>query len=713
MSTRILVGSWFALSAGVRAGAADADAPRTAARVGAPEPTNAMTIVVTARKWEEPLQDTPGAVTVLSQDELNAAGIKSVREATRCVPNVTLGDFSVRRLSFPFVRGLGSGRNSPAVDTIIDGVPQLSYATANQELLDVERIEYLRGSQSSLYGRDTLAGAINIVPRLPSSQPAIGGSLTAGNFGLLDGRVSAGGPVGTGGLLSGAAGYSRRDGYTKNDLTGNTLDDREALFGRFTALWPDAGAWSFRLSAGGERDRDGDYTLGDLAAIRSDPHHVMHDYEGSTERDLAQPVFTASRRGPRADFTSITAFQWWRSRDMTDLDASPADLLRRSNSEEQEGWIQEFRCSSPAASPVALGEHMDMRWLMGAFGFHSVYSQRAFTEYRPGAVPLLGIPFSYRQLDDADLTDCGMSLFAQASVMLAERVEVAAGLRYDYEHKKADLLTHTEPALMPPSPVADARDFNETSPRVTLAYHVTPDAQMYVEASKGYKTGGFNAQAEPDHSSFGEENSWTYETGVKTAWFRNRVMANAALFRTEWRDLQLDVPASGMPGVFYIDNAGNASSQGGELEMTVRPLRGLDLFGGLGLLESRFGIDSASAGADVADNDLPFAPRNTWHAGAQYAHPLWGGLSGFVRVDGFGTGRYYYAAANNASQGAYTLVNARLGVETGEWRLEGWVQNANDTDYVPLAFPLALAPSGYVGEAGAPRTYGVSFSRLF
>lgn len=670
-------------------------------------------MVVTARKWVEPLQSVPGAVTVQSADAMKLAGVTDLRDAARYVPNLTLGDFTVRRLTFPYLRGIGSGRNSAAVTTIIDGVPQLSYATANQEFLDVERVEFLRGPQGSLYGRNTLGGAINVVPRLPTREPLTSVSVSGGDHGLVDTRVSTEGPVGPGktaGSLS--AGYSTRDGYTKNDMTGNRLDSRESFFGRAQVLWPDEGPWSYRLSVNGEVDRDGDYALGDLASLRARPYHVAHDYEGSSERDLSQPVFTATRQGAEVDLTSITAFQWWRSRDLTDLDMTPADLIRRDNEENQQAWIQEIRLASAETAPVKLGDRVALRWLLGAMAYHSAYQQRAFNDYRPGAVAMLGLPMAYAQHGDADLNDTGVSLYGQSVLTFDERLELGLGLRDDYEHRSADLRQYAAPAFMPGSDTEAGQDYNQVSPRASLGYRLTPDILPYVQVSKGYKAGGFNTLAIPGHADFNEETSLTYETGLKTAWLRNRVVVNAALFRTEWDDLQLDVPA-GSPGVFYIDNAGKARSEGGELELSVRPLTGLTLFGGVGLLTSEFRADSQSSGADVSGNELPFAPHLTWHAGTEVAQTLSARYTGFIRFEGVGTGRYYYDASNAESQDSYVLFNARVGVGTRLWRVETWVNNLFDQDYVPIAFPYQLATSGYVGENGAPRTVGVSLSRAF
>ncbi len=671
------------------------------------------TIVVTARKWAEPLQSVPGAVTVETDDALQAAGVRDLRDASRTVPNLTLGEFSVRRLTFPYVRGIGSGRNSPAVTTVIDGVPQLSYATANQELIDVERIEFLRGAQGSLYGRNTLGGAINIVPRLPSRDPYASLSLSGGSDNMLDARGSLGGPLGPDRTAGSASiGHSQRNGYTQNDITGNRLDSREAFFGGAQVLWPEQGQWSFRLSLNAESDRDGDYALTDLAGLRARPYHVAHDYEGSSDRDLAQPVFTATRKGDTADLTSITAFQWWHSHDLTDLDFSPLDLLRRDNEETQQAFIEELRLSSPEKAPVMLSRNVSLRWLLGTLAYNSSYSQRPFNDYRPASVAMLGLPFAYQQHDDADLKDTGLSAFGHATVTVCERTEIGVGLRNDYEHRSADLRSYAVPALMPASgPNGDA-DFNQVTPRGSLGYHVTPNAMAYVEASKGYKAGGFNTLAIPGHATYGEETSWTSETGLKTEWLEHRITANAALFHSDWDNLQMDVP-TGSPGVFYLDNTSKAKTEGGELELTVRPVSGLSLFGGLGLLSSEFADASTSGGKPIGGKSLPFAPNVTWHAGTEYSQALCGHTTGFVRLEAVGTGRYYYDAVNGASQSDYTLVNTRVGLTSGLWRIESWVNNLFDKDTIPLAFASPLALSGYVGESGAPRTIGVSLSRNF
>jgi iron complex outermembrane receptor protein len=662
-----------------------------------------ITVTVTARQWEELLQEVPGSVSIISGQTLSTAGVEDVQDAAHLVPNLTLPDFSVRWLNFPFIRGIGSGRTTPAVTTIIDGVPQLSYLTTNQMLLGVERVEFLRGPQGSLYGRNTLAGVINVVPILPTEETAMSMRAGAGSDDLRDARLALSGPLEGGDTLGSLhLGFASRDGFTVNDFTGNRLDSREAAFGRAQLLWSDAGPWSMRLSVTAERDRDGDYALGDLGALRANPRRVNRDFEGFNQRDLAQPVLTVVQQGESSELTLITALQQAEVHDRTDADFSPLDLFRRGTDETFRAWTQEVRLAS--------AEGARFRWLVGALLFTSRNESDIITEFRPDAAAGMGVPFGFSQHSTADLRNTGVSPYGQVSMSLNPRLDVTLGLRHDYEHREAALRDFTDPAISPPTVMNIERDFNRTSPRISAGYRLAPGALWYVNAAQGYKTGGFNAQAPPGGTVYDEETSRTYETGIKAEW--RRLTANLCLFHTEWDDIQLDV-SLGVPGAFFIDNAGKATSRGIELELTARPLRGLQLFGGIGLLDTEFGAGSQSGGTDVSGNNLPFAPRVTGRAGALLTGKLSNDCRGYARADVLHTGDYDYDAANEAQQSAYTLVNLRLGANRGPWRVEGWVNNVFDQEYIPVAFPVAIMPSGYVGESGAPRTVGVSLGYRF
>lgn len=168
------------------------------------------------------------------------------------------------------------------------------------------------------------------------------------------------------------------------------------------------------------------------------------------------------------------------------------------------------------------------------------------------------------------------------------------------------------------------------------------------------------------------------------------------------------------PGSFFVSNVGSAASKGVEVEVSARPARGWDLFAGAGYNSAQFLSGSASGGVNVGGRHLPFTPDFTFNGGAQYSFEVAKDTTAYARAESVTYGRYFYNDANGAAQTAYTLANFRVGVRGKHWSAEGWMRNAFDTDYVPMAFPFGgLAPSGFLGEAGAPMTMGVTLGLRF
>jgi iron complex outermembrane receptor protein len=171
----------------------------------------------------------------------------------------------------------------------------------------------------------------------------------------------------------------------------------------------------------------------------------------------------------------------------------------------------------------------------------------------------------------------------------------------------------------------------------------------------------------------------------------------------------LPVPNPQVPAQFYVANVGGARSSGLEAEVSARPGAGFDLFASAGLTRARFSGGSTSGGVDVSGNDLPNAPRYTVSLGAQFSQAVGAGSRCFGRADVVFSGAYHYDEANLEGQAAYSLVNVRAGVKARGFVAEAWMKNAFDTRYIPVAFAYGgLAPSGFLGESGRPRTFGVS-----
>jgi iron complex outermembrane receptor protein len=668
-------------------------------------------LTVTAEKAPEDVQQAPVSVTVVPAETLEQAGARSISDAAEFAPNVFFNEFTARKLSNAYFRGVGASPGNPGVATYIDGVPQLNANSSSIDLLDVQQVEFVRGSQSALFGRNTLGGIVNVLSSRPSLADWSGSVMAPfGSRTTREVRATASGPVIAQKLGVGLAfGYAARDGFTVNDITGNDLDSRAAFTAKAQAMWTPAANWEARFILSGERARDGDYALNDLAALRARRLRSSRDFEGSTHRDIVAPTVLLRRTGRTVELSTTTGLVRWETNDATDLDYSPLPLITRTNRERDRQFTQEVRLASARDADVPLTGAVSLRWQTGVFLFTQKYEQEAVNAFSPFVLsPLAGFPVAQTS-PDAALDDAGVGVYGRGTFTLRERVEATVGLRGDYEKKEASLNTFFLPAIAPPTTVNAERSFSDVSPHFSVAYHLTPARQMvYASAARGFKAGGFNAASPAGGEAYETEQSWTYEAGAKSLWFDGRLSVNAAAFFLTWDDLQVNVPNPLVPFQFFIANAAGASSKGLELQMNARVAPGCDFFGGFGYTNARFDEGSVSDGVNVSGNRLANAPAYTADFGGQYTVPLSAATSAFARADIVFRGRYEYDHANTQGQDAYSLTNFRAGVRRGALLVEAWVRNAFDTEYIPIAIAApGLAPSGFIGESGAPRTFGL------
>ena len=673
-------------------------------------PIQLPTIIVTAQKEPADAQTLPVSVTAVSRDTLINAGITQVREAAIYAPNTQFSDFTARKLSNPRFRGVGSSPANPSITTYFDGVPQLNSNTSSIDLLDVERIEFVRGPQSALFGRNTLAGLINIESTRPSLTEWSGGlSVPVANYDSRDVRGVFSGPLAAGRVgVSGALSYSRRDGFTQNAVTGNDLDRRSGVSGKGQLLWTPSALWETRLIVTGERARDGDFALSDLGGLRRNPLRVARDFEGRTDRDLLAATVLTRRVGSRVALSTTTGFLRWKTQDDTDLDATPLPLLRRDNTEESFQFTQEVRVASARGAPASAPGRLPLRWQTGVFLFTQNYEQDAVNALAPFLLsPFIAFPVS-QHAPQSTLDDVGVGVYGQVTATFAGRADLTVGGRGDYENKKAKLNTFFAPAIAPARLVTPEEAFSNVSPQASVAVRLQPDKTVYGAVGRGYKAGGFNAASPTGFEAYGEEHTWNVEGGLKTTWAGGRVTANAAVFRIDWEELQLNLPDPMVPAQFYIANVGAAESKGVEVEVNARVHPAVDVFTAIGYTNARFKNGSLSSGVDVSGNEIPNTPDYTATLGAQLSRVLRPDLTLYGRGEVTFYGAFTYDDLNTAAQDSYSLANVRAGVRARHVFAEAWVRNAFDTFYVPvaLAFDRGLAPSGFLGESGAPRTFG-------
>ena len=672
------------------------------------------TVVVTAEKESADVKEVPASVTAVTAQTISDSGLRAITDAVIFAPNSVFTEFTARKVSNARFRGIGSSPGNPAITTYIDGVPQLNSNSSNIELLDVSQIEFVRGPQSPLFGRNTLGGIVNVTTTRPSMSRWTGSAFAPfGNVGQKEVRGSVSGPVGTKAAVGIAAGTQRRDGYTVNAISGNDLDWRDGTFAKAQVMVLPNANWEGRFIYAHERNRDGDYALGDLDAIRATPFRVARDFEGFTNRDINSATVNLRGTGQNFALESTTGFVKWHTEDATDLDYTPLPLARRSNDEADRQFTQEIRLASPENAPLALRDRLMLKWQAGVEYFNQAYEQVAINTLS-AFVLSPQIPFAVAMHSpEAQIDSAGIGLFARGTVTFRDNLDITAGLRFDHEASDAVLRTFFAPAIAPANVVAAEQSFSDVSPQFAVGYRVTPDHNVYASAARGYKAGGYNPASIPGREAYGEEHAWHLEGGVKSTFAGGRVAANAAVFAIDWDDLQLNVPNPFVPAQFYIFNVGAARSSGFEAEITAKPAAMLDVFASFGYTRARFAEGTQSMGVDVSDNKLPFTPDYTALFGAQLSRGITSTITAFGRGEVVLSGEFQYDEANSRSQEAYSLVNLRAGARSKYLFAEIFVRNAFQTRYVPIAIPYQFAQSGFIGENGRPRTFGVSVGVTF
>ncbi len=679
-------------------------------------------VIVTAEKRYESIQNIPASLSVLDKDTLEKSGIESIQDASLLIPNLYISSLSAKRNNFPFIRGIGSGQGDPAVTTFIDGVPQLSSNTSNIEFLDIERIEILRGPQGTLYGRNTLGGAINIITaKAESSETEVSSRISLGSYQFQRYQLTLNSPiVDDVAFLKVGGSFSRRDGFTENVTLDEEVDDVSANFGRLNLHLIPSDNLDVNISAFVEQNRDGDFVLFDTEQLENRPHQIRHDYDGFTDRDIGSTSIAVNYYGASTVVRSITGIERWSAHEKTDLDFTANDFLRRETKENQNQFYQEFSFRSLDGVDRPDAHSAPSPWIFGLSTFNSTFNHDSINDSRPGFVFLQRQfapmrPATVNDLAEYEIDNYGFAFFGQNTYSILDNLHLTIGLRYETERTKSGInLVRVDDTGTTTHQFADVNEqFDELLPKLSLRYQPNETMTYYGSAAKGFRAGGYNRNETPGGPfSFDEETSWSYELGVKSTSLNNRLIFNAAIFYINWNDMQLDVSNGSLtnPG-FFLDNVGEAEHVGMELELQAKLSQRWDLTGGFGYVNAEFEdyTDPLTA-RDVAGNKIPNVPDFTWSIGIQNNQTTATGRHVFSRLEFVGVGELFYDNVNSKSQNHYILTNFRVGVNHEGWSLECWIKNAFDQDYIPTAFsvPQLFSSSGFVGRGGAPRTLGIT-----
>ncbi len=709
-------------------------------------------VTVTAQRSRQNLQKVPVAVTVLNQFELTDAQINDLTEVGTRVPGLTVSSYSLGQPTI-HMRGIGSNDDGAAMDNsvvvFLDDVYVGRITHIDMNMLDMARVEVLRGPQGSLYGKNAIGGAIKLVSKLPTDHFNARLQASSGNFSHQALQAMVNGPLGNEAWLGRLAfNAQRRDGWQDNLITGDSQHDNNQWAFKAKLLhrpsdhlelhWLfDASQENFNstgripvaarvpiriLDADGnpipQLDIDGQPLLDDQGQslfvtrlptdifrdLGGDARHATNQVAGHTDRDiwgLTQRVDLSLGNNTLAAITAVrkSRFDWLE--DSTGLPLFSTDQTVGSDVlETHRQFSQELRWSSPSDQPLA--------YILGLYYLSENTDRKEFFPFRKA-----------RPLADQENTTHSIAAFGHLTYRLNAKTHLGFGARYTYDRKRLHQIAVNDGApavILEDFQLTNRDSWEDFSPFLSFAHSPNDDFLVYGSIAKGMKSGGFQGAPgtlETAMRTIDPEEAWDYELGFKSQWLQDRLRLNIAAFYTDYRDLQVvQFRTIDNFGVFETDNAASASLHGIETEVIASPLEGLTLSASYAYLQATYDSYNDPEGRDFTGNSLRQAPEHSANLVLHYEHPWWDGnlrwrgdyryqSESFREPDNLGT-----------RQPGYSLFDASLTYVAGDhrWELSLWGKNLSNREYI--AHLYVLGGNDYA-LFGTPRTYGASIAWNF
>ncbi len=679
-------------------------------------------VTVTADKKEELLQNVPVSVTAISAKQVDAFRLWDIKDITAIVPNLYSGNSGDGR-NVTSIRGITTTSYDPAVATYIDGVNQFSLDTYIPELSDIERIEVLRGPQGTLFGRNAMGGVINIITKQPTNATHGFAEVDLGNYNQQ--RYSAGfrAPLINDVLFVGVSGaYNKRDGYYTNDFNNSSYDRQHGFTGNYYLKYLPSAKWSLTANLKQQDNRNhGAFPLvTSVAEAFSNPYHLDQNAIGEMIDNTLDVSLAVKHTGALVDFSSQTSWQhnYRYYNPSVDGDFSPADAVTIINNyghawNNVQVFTQELRLSS-ADSRVS-----PLSWTAGAYFFHQYEPNEQATHFGADAA-LVGSPEAdFSSIDVTRAKNTGVAGYGQVNYSVTRKLELIAGLRYDYEHRYLNVeglyQADGSAAIVSTPDTAAALHFGAVSPKVGVKYIVGGHAMVFATYNRGYRPGGLTQLStdptQPPLYAFQPEYSNNIEAGIKNNWFGHKLQVNVTAFLSHVNDAQ--VPTLILPAAITVTrNTGKLISKGAELEASANPVKGLQLDYSFGYTDAYYrslNLSENGAAIDLAGKKQIFTPDFTSMLAPQYSLLLDArrAIRLIVRGEWFWLGRQYFDLENTISQNPYSKINARVGVSSKHLELFVWARNLTATKYIEYAYDFGAV------HLADPRTYGVTVKTLW
>lgn len=681
---------------------------------------------VTSIKQARSLLRQPVTVTTLRRADIERFNVNGMKGMSEIAPNFFMPDYGSRMTSSIYVRGIGARIDQGAVGLNVDNIPYLNKNAFDFDAMDIERIEVLRGPQSTLYGRNTIAGLINVYTLSPMNYQGLRATAegaTHSNYKLALSyfhRFSNKLGMSIGGMRS------YRGGYFRNRFNDSRSDREHSYSARWKTVYRPTASLSLENVASFNLSRQNGYPYAYEATGEINYNDTCF-YKRTTFTD----GLTVTWGNDAFTLASITGFQYISDNMTLDQDFLPESYFTLMQKQHDRSVTQDF---------VARGKAGNYSWLGGVFGFYKytdthapvIFKEDGINRLILGGVNSMLPPGMSLEYDGTDLLlgsrfrqpAKGVALYHQSSYDL-DNFTFALGLRFDYEHTAlkyhsycdADFTMWNTRNPARPIPMGTrsvniddaarlSQHFTQLLPKVSVTYNL-PHSAIFLSVSKGYKAGGFNTQmfsdflqqrmmeemgrpVEYDVSkmvTYRPEVSWNYELGGHFSVDHGRVNSSFALFLIDCRDQQLTVFPDGTTTGRVMANAGRTRSMGGEFTFNYTPTPRWNINLSYGYTHATFRRFSDGIN-DYKDKHVPYAPSNTLFLSAGYRQPV--SLKWLEAVsltaDMRGTGSIYWDEANLYRQPFYTEFGASLRVEFPGVDLDIWGKNLTDRDFTTFRF---------------------------
>jgi len=605
------------------------------------------TVTVTAQKTEENVQEVPISMSVFDEFTLKDRNINEVKDIAKFTPGLDIIGYTSLKYA-PSMRGLSSEFKyfSSVAGLYIDGVPITDGTGFDASLMDIERIEVLKGPQGTLYGKNTEVGVINVITKKPDNETRAKVGIEIGEDNKREYSFSASGPIIKDKFYIGISGkHYEKDGFVQNRYTNKNEDDQEYNYGKINLRWTPTDDLEASFVSSKVK-----YDTGSSAGLTiSNYHEVASDLDTYIKPEVLLNALTINYSiNDKLSLSSTTAHREY-------LDKQAVDFDYKDN------YARRFHAISDSKHKT-LSEELKLNYENDNIKLVSGIFAEKEDNHIVDKRDKWWLPSITTDISDREMTSIG--LFSHLTYKFNDKLSLLGGLRYDkVDQEYTDSLGKIE------------NSENEISPKLGLTYKLSNDMITYATISKGYRAGGFNASAPSGYSkTFNKETLYSYELGLKGTSLDNRLSYDMAIYHMDITDMQTNVYLSASNAI--KTNAAEATSQGLEASLNFQVTNTLNLFAGFSYNNIEF--DKYYDGTkSLSGNRTELSPKYDFNLGALYRAD-----NGFyVSADISGYGDMYLDNENDYKRDAYELVNTKLGYETEQFDIYLYGNNIFDKEY--------------------------------